>query len=314
MQLMTFTLGTGDFPLESWYFIPIGLAIVFAFAGTRYALDALNNYSARAYGSRPLSPLQALPAMLLLLWLAVLAAFGEDIARPVLQACLAATLLAAHLAAVATKTARQASWGIGLAAAGFALLGGVIFPIAFVVALANGSLGEFFRAGSAPQSDRSPAPQPAPVPPAAGSRQPSPKGSAALLVFVLLGIGTGAVTFAVVAAVHAGTFAVGASQTEGEVVGFVEQGRSSKPVIQYQVDDRTYKIQGLAPYAMGEKVRVRYYPEEPGAGWIHSFFEQWLFPLLFGGLGILMVGGGLWVLVARWRKRGNQDAEQGIRP
>jgi hypothetical protein len=110
---MRYTLGTGNFPLEGWYLVPISLAVVFAVAGTRYALNAVNDYSSRAYGRRPLSPLQALPAMVLLLWLAVLAAFGEDLTRPVLQACPAGTLLVAYLAAVANKTARRASWRIG---------------------------------------------------------------------------------------------------------------------------------------------------------------------------------------------------------
>jgi hypothetical protein len=73
------------------------------------------------------------------------------------------------------------------------------------------------------------------------------------------------------------------------------------PVVEYHVDGQTYRIRGHFssnfPPKQGETVSVVYPPDRPSEGMIDSFWEQWLGPLLFGGLGLIFTLVGLGMLI-----------------
>ena len=108
-----------------------------------------------------------------------------------------------------------------------------------------------------------------------------------------------------------------AGRTEGEVAALIRGGKgSSRPVVRYAVDGKPFEITGwmsTSPpaYSVGEKVTVLYNPENPADGRIDSFVERWLFPVVFGGVGalLLVIGVVIW-LATRPRKPALSDAEE----
>jgi hypothetical protein len=86
--------------------------------------------------------------------------------------------------------------------------------------------------------------------------------------------------------------------------GQVDTKPGFAPVVQYQVEGQTYRIQGRISstepgYSVGEAVPVRYSPDNPSDGTIDSFAEKWLMPLAFGGSGLLFALLGSVMLRAR---------------
>jgi len=110
-----------------------------------------------------------------------------------------------------------------------------------------------------------------------------------------------------------------AVRIEGKVVGFEEVKTPAQvggrghiqpartgfaPVVDYQIDRRTYSIRGQvsssqSEYAEGDTVIVRYPPGQPSAGRIDSLQDNWLGPIVFGGSGLLFVAVGLFLLIVR---------------
>lgn len=101
------------------------------------------------------------------------------------------------------------------------------------------------------------------------------------------------------------TAAAEAVSVPGQVIDLVwGTGRkaTAKPVVRFHAEGRTVKIVGAVgssppAYSVGEAVEVRYTPGKPEDGWINSFTETTLFPLVFGGIGGLMLTG---VGIAAW--------------
>ena len=101
----------------------------------------------------------------------------------------------------------------------------------------------------------------------------------------------------------------GSERTEGVIVGFnpvqrslgMERPEQPAPIVEYQVEGETYRIDGhFAPappsvYRTGEKVVVAHHPSRPSEGRIDSFGELWLEPLVFGSVGVLftLIGAGM---------------------
>ena len=109
--------------------------------------------------------------------------------------------------------------------------------------------------------------------------------------FTLVAIGWGAYSW---------SFSHDAHEADGTVVRLVESGGrgGQAPVVRYQVAEQTFEIQSgvsTSPpaYSVGEKVKVLYQAERPDQGRLSSFVENWLFPSVFGGFGILftLIGG-----------------------
>jgi hypothetical protein len=93
------------------------------------------------------------------------------------------------------------------------------------------------------------------------------------------------------------SFASGALRNPGTVVDMAHSGRTSAPIVRYQVNGQTYQFQS-SPYqappthTIGEEVTVIYQPDRPSKGQIYSFGEQWRPPLVLGaiGLGFVITG------------------------
>jgi hypothetical protein len=91
-------------------------------------------------------------------------------------------------------------------------------------------------------------------------------------------------------------------RVEGVVVDVRERmnrrGYTYHPVVCYQAGKRTVKINGrvgsgVNPYHIGQKVSVIYLPEEPEAGIIGDFVQMFLFPAIFGAVGLVGTAGAL---------------------
>ncbi|OAI53372.1 hypothetical protein AYO44_16030 [Planctomycetaceae bacterium SCGC AG-212-F19] len=116
-----------------------------------------------------------------------------------------------------------------------------------------------------------------------------------LLGFVVVGI---PFSVGVVTTVSAIQESADTQLTQGTVVAF-EGGNSargpvSKPVVEYHVAGQTYRFTGrvatnMPIHAVGDQVAVLYKPNEPGTAFIDSFFDRWLGPLLFTGVGFLFL-------------------------
>lgn len=87
-----------------------------------------------------------------------------------------------------------------------------------------------------------------------------------------------------------------AGRVTGEVIRLQFAGGKggTKPVVQYVVDGRNFEILGSVStsppaYQVGEKVTVLYPRDNPADGSIDSFVERWLFAVIFGGIGALLI-------------------------
>lgn len=147
-----------------------------------------------------------------------------------------------------------------------------------------------------------------------GGPRPQRNGPDALRLVGLIFLGIGSLFAAVGIGMGLWTYAAaGDAVTEGTVVRLVGGGRSTKPVVQYEVGGQTFEVTssvGTSPpaYAIGEKVPILYPHDRPGEGMIDSFVERRLFPLIFGGGGSLfaLIGVGL-ALAGRSKRRPTQE-------
>ena len=127
-------------------------------------------------------------------------------------------------------------------------------------------------------------------PPRPPRRRPSP-----IVAFVFLVIGvvfTGVGAFLLISE---WTFLSTAQETKGTVVRLVPGSRGSKaPVFRYEVNGVTHEVESSVAssppaFAVGEIVTVYYRPDRPEDGHLKSFVHQWLFPSIFGGIGVLFL-------------------------
>jgi hypothetical protein len=97
------------------------------------------------------------------------------------------------------------------------------------------------------------------------------------------------------------------AKVEGSVVRMVRgsgSSKGSKPVVKYAVDGRDFEISGeisSSPPAfhVGETVEVLYMPADPATAVINSFSERWLFPVIFGGIGVVVGLAGWGILLVK---------------
>jgi hypothetical protein len=129
---------------------------------------------------------------------------------------------------------------------------------------------------------------PGPLRPARGRRT-----HITALVFLLIGaVFTGVGAYLLISE---WSFLSGARETQGTVVRLVPGSRGSfAPVFRYEVDGVVHEAQSAVSssppaFAVGDPVTVYYQPAHPEAGHLKSVVHQWLFPSLFGGLGLLFL-------------------------
>ena len=84
-----------------------------------------------------------------------------------------------------------------------------------------------------------------------------------------------------------------------------KRGRGAVPEVRYFLDGIDHTIFGRistspSAYAVGQKVTVYYFPEHPEDGVIGSFVELWLFPVIFGGLGLVLTLAGAFAIFWKW--------------
>jgi hypothetical protein len=142
------------------------------------------------------------------------------------------------------------------------------------------------------------------VPPRPPLRQSKPY----LVSLIFLVIGSSFALIGLVFGYFSWSFADGASEVEGTVIQLVATGnRGSKaPVVRYELGEQTFEIQGgvsTSPpaFSVNEKVKVLYHADRPEQGRVYSFTEFWLFPVIFGGFGILFASIGGFVILTRGR-------------
>jgi Protein of unknown function (DUF3592) len=134
------------------------------------------------------------------------------------------------------------------------------------------------------------------------------------LIFGLIGAGIGLYSY---------SKAQNAERTTGEVVKMLAAGGKggSKPVVRYTVDGRDFEIQGwisTSPpaYTVGEKVTVLYDRNNPADGHIDTFVERWLFPVIFSGIGGVLLFVSLVVMLSMRPRRpvnfGHEDADRAV--
>ena len=71
-----------------------------------------------------------------------------------------------------------------------------------------------------------------------------------------------------------------------------DDGDSYAPVVEYTVRGVDYRLTGTytnpPAYDVGDRVTVRYERANPENARLDSFVELWLFPVVFGGVGLLL--------------------------
>ncbi|MGQ0621309.1 MAG: DUF3592 domain-containing protein [Panacagrimonas sp.] len=143
--------------------------------------------------------------------------------------------------------------------------------------------------------------------------------STGLTRFLLLGVGTVFVLAAAYLVYEHQRFLARALVTEGTVVDLhvMESSRARRPlanqhrrgsvfvpVIEFRLaDGRVQRFEsGLRQrpprFAMQEKVRVRYLPASPDLARLDGFMDRWFKPLIFGGIGMVLLLVGVGVSVA----------------
>jgi len=95
------------------------------------------------------------------------------------------------------------------------------------------------------------------------------------------------------------------SRAEGRVVRMLSDGGSSKPVVMYVVNGQEYELIGTIgtkppAFHVGEVVTVIYRADDPSYAVIDAFVERWLFPLIFGGIGVVLGSIGLVILLFKF--------------
>jgi len=87
--------------------------------------------------------------------------------------------------------------------------------------------------------------------------------------------------------------------------GFRSGGRGQVPVVRFEVNGQSYEVVGKIAstppaYTVGDRVSVRYPPARPEAAWIDSFVEQYLLPLIFGSIGLVVSLIGMITILRGW--------------
>lgn len=124
------------------------------------------------------------------------------------------------------------------------------------------------------------------------STPPAPSYWVLVLAFIVVGVPFSVGVLGMVAAIQ---LSLDAREAQGTIVGFQtgsspRGGAVSKPVVAYQVAGQTSRAASggstnLPIHSVGDRVAVLYKVNEPGTAYIHSFFDLWLCPLLFTGVG-----------------------------
>lgn len=120
------------------------------------------------------------------------------------------------------------------------------------------------------------------------------------------------------------TFAAHARRTQGTVTDLVfhsssKGGGTYSPSVEFEADGRVIHISGSGTsppaFSRGEQVTVFYPPENPEAGRIDSFSENWLGILIMSGIGLVfaLIGGGMIGAAMRTRKVNAWLATNGLR-
>ncbi len=92
----------------------------------------------------------------------------------------------------------------------------------------------------------------------------------------------------------------GTVRTTGTIVGQERQPGPEGgyiPVVAYEVDGSSYRCKGAvgsnpASFTIGQSIAVRYRAAQPSLGYVDTFFDRWLIPLAFGGVGLFFAGFG----------------------
>jgi len=96
----------------------------------------------------------------------------------------------------------------------------------------------------------------------------------------------------------------GSARAEGVVVRMIGGGKGSKPVVRFFAGGKPFEIEGKISssppaFRTGERVEVIYRIADPELAIINSFVERWLFPVIFGGIGLVLSLVGLGMLATR---------------
>jgi len=106
-----------------------------------------------------------------------------------------------------------------------------------------------------------------------------------------IGLSGGAILIGVYFAVCSIIEGQATERTEGTVISLQKQsdGRSSRPVVEYEVNGKSYQCTGKVGTnfdKVGDKIAVLYKIDQPEIGYVDSFAQRWGIPLvfcLFGG-------------------------------
>jgi hypothetical protein len=73
--------------------------------------------------------------------------------------------------------------------------------------------------------------------------------------------------------------------------------------VRYQVGGKDYNCEGriaISPsLQVGQTVDVLYARGFPSEGYLNTFADRWLFPVAFGGIGLLFTAAGWWMVTGR---------------
>ena len=91
----------------------------------------------------------------------------------------------------------------------------------------------------------------------------------------------------------------------------VDLDRENTPTVQFRVGDKTFtkKLNSSSNlYEIGEIIRIAYDSETPGR-MLQLGVIGWLFPLIFGGVGLVfaVIGGTFLILIRKREKRAGED-------
>ena len=82
------------------------------------------------------------------------------------------------------------------------------------------------------------------------------------------------------------------TSTKGEIIGLErdKDDECHKPIIRYEANEKlltfTSSICSRDPPSIGSSIAVLYHPDEPSKAMDASFTSVWLFPIVFGGIGL----------------------------
>lgn len=130
-------------------------------------------------------------------------------------------------------------------------------------------------------------------------------------IFLAVGVGVGITTV---------SFVSDAKRADGVVIDLAwhssgKSGMTAAPVVRYDVDGKAYEFTSSMSskppaYKVGEQVTVLYDPAEPSEGRLDGFMDLYMFPLIFGILGLTESAAvAIWVAIER---RARQRIERAL--